>query len=695
MGTCSDHNGHMTNSAFESTLSQLLDAPRIASVTLAGDRIITTVQQLKQDGSGYVAQLWDVTDTPVQLTHGDDSVSAVEHCADGRIFFLSARAAAAADPDAPSEGGAKLWVMPVVGEPYVVAQRTWGFDGLKVLDNMLIMTMQSHSAATTEDEHEELAKTREDANVTGVLYTRFPTRSWDHDLPQGRTVLAVAPVPTPGDAPEFTRIELPEGSLEHWDVTPDGTRALVTMSQQRGNTPDTVQTSVIYRMDLGTGESIELLVSTPDQEYSSGAISPDGRRAVITVSTPWRSGVNLAVRAAIMDMHSGQFESLWPQLDRWVTPEWLTETTLVAATDDEGAGAIYVGDHSDTAPQRITARVNTWEAHGQLDAARSYGPVVTDPGANTAEAAVVYAVASGIAASPKLLKYQLKPIAPEVIDPVLVETPAPALVSPGRLATLSATVDDDTTVRSWLRLPDGDGPFPMIVFVHGGPWGSWNAWTYRWNPDPFVAAGYAVLLPDPAISTGYGQAMIDRGNQQLGGTPYTDLLTLIGAAELRDDIDATKTTLAGGSYGGYMANWMAGHTADRFRCIITHASLWDTTAMGQTTDNATWDRAMAPQAQYSPHRFAQDIAVPMLVIHGDKDYRVPIGQAQQLWHALHTITPPITDIDGATAHRYLYFPDEGHWILGRGNAEVWYKVFCNFLDVHVHGSAETLPTALG
>src|SRR5699024_3773225 len=108
LGTDSDHNGAMTNSAFETTLSQLLDAPRITSVTVARDRVLTTVQQLKQDASGYVNQLWDATDPPVQLTRSDDSVSAAEHCADGRIFFLSTRAAAAADPDAPATAGAKL-----------------------------------------------------------------------------------------------------------------------------------------------------------------------------------------------------------------------------------------------------------------------------------------------------------------------------------------------------------------------------------------------------------------------------------------------------------------------------------------------------------------------------------------------------------------------------------------------------------
>lgn len=685
----------MTNSAFETTLSQLLDAPRIGSITVSRDRILATVQQLKHDGSGYVNQLWDVTDTPVQLTNADASVSAVAPSDDGRIFFLSSRDAVAADPDAPSEAGAKLWVLPVMGEPYVVAQRTWGYQGLKVVERHLVVTMQWHTAATSENEHEELAKTRDEAKVSGVLYTQFPTRSWDQDLPHGRTVLAVAPLPDPGAEPDFVRIELPEGQLEHWEVTPDGTRALVTITQQRGNTPETVQTSVVYRIDLGTGEATELLASTPQTEYSGGAISPDGTRAAISVSTPWREGVNLSVAAAIMDMDSGQLTPLWPQLNRWVAPEWLTDTTLLATTDDEGAGAIYVGGLTDPAPQRVTPAIDTWQPNEHLEDARFYGPVATDPAMNTDTAVMVYAVASGIAASPQLVKFKLNPSEPKVIDPAVVDTPAPALVSPGQLTTVSTAVDDGTTVRSWLRLPDGEGPFPMVVFVHGGPWGSWNAWTYRWSPDPFVAAGYAVLLPDPAISTGYGQAMIERGNQQLGGTPYTDLLSLIDTAEQRDDIDAAKTALAGGSYGGYMANWVAGHTGDRFRCIITHASLWDTEAMGQTTDNATWDRAMAPQAHYSPHRFAHDIAVPMLVIHGDKDYRVPIGQAQQLWHALHTVTPPITDTTGATAHRYLYFPDEGHWILGRGNAEVWYKVFCQFLDTHVRGLAEALPTELG
>ena len=687
--------GAMTNSVFESTLSQLLNAPRLSSVTAAAGRVTTTVQQLNQQGSGYVNQLWDVTTAAVQLTHSDDSVASVQHAKDGRIFFLSSRKAVAEDPEAPTAAGTKLWVMPPLGEPYVVAQRSWGFQGLKVVGGQLVVSMQWHSNATTETEHEQLATTRSTAKVSGVVYTQFPTRYWDQDLPQGRTVLAVAPLPEPGDAPKFTRVELPAGRLVDWDVTADGRQAVVTMSQQRGNTPETVQTSVVYRLDLGTGEYTELLVSTPQTEYEAGAISPDGQYVVITMATPWHDQVNLAMHTAVLELRSGQLQPVWSQLDRWVTPQWLTSKHLIASTDEQGAGAIYVGGLNDAIPTRITPSLDTWTSHAQLDAVRAYGPITTDPKVNTDDDAVVYAVASGIAASPQLVKFQFNPSIPDTVEPIVVETAVPELTSPGRLDTLSAIAEDGTSVRAWLRLPEGEGPFPLVVLIHGGPWGSWNAWTYRWNPDPFVAAGYAVLLPDPAISTGYGQAMINRGNQQLGGTPFSDLLALIDSAEARVDIATDKTAIAGGSYGGYLANWVAGHTGQRFRCIITHASLWDTTAMGQTTDNATWDRAMATQQHYSPHRYAKDIAVPILIIHGDKDYRVPIGQAQQLWHALHTVTPPITDAAGDTAHRYLYFPDEGHWVDGRGNAEVWYKVFRNFLAAHIEGSSEELPAELG
>ena len=303
----------------------------------------------------------------------------------------------------------------------------------------------------------------------------------------------------------------------------------------------------------------------------------------------------------------------------------------------------------------------------------------------------IIASASGIAVAPHPVRIDRSSGAVEALP-----NPADALAQEGTLTEVTATAEDGTALRAWLRLPAGEGPHPLVVFAHGGPWGSWNAWTYRWNPGPFVAAGYAVLLPDPAISTGYGQSMIDRGQHELGGAPYTDIMALVDVTIAREDIDESATAFAGGSYGGYMANWVAGHTGDRFRCIVTHASLWDTETMGSTTDNAGWHRPMIEQnARYNPKDSVREIVAPMLVIHGDKDYRVPIAQGHALWHDLNEYSATPRDEHGRTRHRYLYFPDEGHWITGRGNAQVWYETFLGFLDEHVRGETWERPATLG
>jgi len=207
-----------------------------------------------------------------------------------------------------------------------------------------------------------------------------------------------------------------------------------------------------------------------------------------------------------------------------------------------------------------------------------------------------------------------------------------------------------------------------------------------------VAKGYAVLLPDPALSTGYGETMIRRGWGQWGGAPYIDLMAITDTAEARADIDETKVAAMGGSYGGYLANWVAGHT-DRFRCIVTHASLWALDQFQGTTDvPAYWAREWGLPADrperydaWSPHHFLDNIATPMLVVHGDKDYRVPIGEGLRLWWDLQR---------RSVESSYLYFPDEGHWVLKPGNARVWYETVWAWLATHVHGEKWQQPELL-
>ena len=265
----------------------------------------------------------------------------------------------------------------------------------------------------------------------------------------------------------------------------------------------------------------------------------------------------------------------------------------------------------------------------------------------------------------------------------------------GIVERLHATAVDGTPVASWLVRPadaSPERPAPLVTFIHGGPLGSWNTWHWRWNPHLLAERGYAVLLPDPAISTGYGQAYIDRGWGRWGEAPYTDLLAAVDGALERPDLDRTRTAAMGGSFGGYMANWVAGHT-DRFRCIVTHASLWELRGFHGTTDHGpAWEQEFG--SPYEDERIYREndpaaslamIRTPMLVIHGELDHRVPISEALRLWTDLRRHEVPA---------RFLYFPDENHWILKPQNARIWYETVLAFLDEHLLDRTFARPALL-
>jgi dipeptidyl aminopeptidase/acylaminoacyl peptidase len=265
---------------------------------------------------------------------------------------------------------------------------------------------------------------------------------------------------------------------------------------------------------------------------------------------------------------------------------------------------------------------------------------------------------------------------------------------------VETTAADGTRVPAYLALPAGasaDSPAPLLLWIHGGPLASWNAWTWRWNPWLLTAKGYAVLLPDPALSTGYGQAYVQRGWGGWGRAPFSDLMAITDSVVQRPDIDEARTAAMGGSFGGYMANWVAGQT-DRFRAIVTHASLWALDQFGPTTDASQyWLKEMTAEMalENSPHLHVEKIRTPLLVIHGDKDYRVPIGEGLRLWYELLSRSQLAADENGQTSHRFLFYPDENHWILQPQHAKVWYGVVEHFLAKNVLDQDSPLPAELG
>jgi len=246
-----------------------------------------------------------------------------------------------------------------------------------------------------------------------------------------------------------------------------------------------------------------------------------------------------------------------------------------------------------------------------------------------------------------------------------------------------------TRVQAMIIRPPQPVPtkkYPMLVLLHGGPQTMWsNAWGYRWNAQVFSGAGYVTLMINRRGSTGYGQKFTDQITNDWGGRAYVDVMKGIDAAIVKYPyIDKTKMAAAGGSYGGYMADWLATHT-DRFKAIVSHAGVYDKVSMYATEElwfeehdlqGTPWT---APEnyKKWSPSSYARDLGkykTPTLVVAGERDYRVPYTQSLEFFSALQRQGVP---------SKLVVFPDEGHWVLKPQNSQFWYKTFLDWLATYV------------
>jgi len=227
---------------------------------------------------------------------------------------------------------------------------------------------------------------------------------------------------------------------------------------------------------------------------------------------------------------------------------------------------------------------------------------------------------------------------------------------------------------------DAHTKYPGLVLIHGGPQGAWDDdWGYRWNPQMFAAAGYVVLMPNQRGSTGYGQKFVEEISGDWGGKAYTDIMNGVDKLAALPYVYPDRIGAAGGSYGGYMIDWILGHT-DRFKALVTHDGVYNLEAMYGSTEELwfpewefrgnPWDNPELYQ-KWSPNRFVKNFKTPTLVVHGELDYRVPVTQGMELFTALQRRGVP---------SRFLYFPDEGHWVLKPQNSRLWYQTVTGWLD---------------
>ncbi len=243
-----------------------------------------------------------------------------------------------------------------------------------------------------------------------------------------------------------------------------------------------------------------------------------------------------------------------------------------------------------------------------------------------------------------------------------------------------------TPMQMWILTPpgfDAKKKWPLVYLVHGGPQGAWDdSWSYRWNPQLWAAQGYVVAMPNPRGSTGFGQKYVDEISGDWGGKCFDDLMAGVDYLEKLPYIDSSRMAAAGASFGGYMMNWFAGHT-DKFKTLITHCGVYNFDSMYSTTEELwfdEWEHGGPPWVnresyeKFSPHLFAKNFKTPMLVIHNDQDFRVPIGEGLMMFTTLQRLGIP---------SRMVNFPDEGHWVLKPANSEYWHKEVFDWLKKYV------------
>jgi dipeptidyl aminopeptidase/acylaminoacyl peptidase len=655
---------------------RLVRLSRVSSIRPAPDGTwaAVAVQRLDADGARYISDLWRVSlvdphAEPVQLTRGPSSDSSPWFRRDGALAFLSNRNPRDGEPDPGDDQRNQVWLMPAGGgEPRPITDEPLGVDGFRFAsggDRLIVVAPVLPGVA--HDEQRKTALDRAKHGPSALRYTRAPVRMWDHWIAEAAPHL-IAYDETGGGRRDLT----PDADREHrehwfevqWDISPDGTHVVVTHAEVGADRLDDMALRLI---ETATGAS-SVFGGEPSLQLAAPVFSPDGKRIACQhhIRSKQSAGTD---EVWIYDVATGDGRGL--KLDGEL------QLTLGAWTPD-GNAIVAAGAHRGCEPVfRVEAQSGevtriTSDASGgcHLDLHVVGGAVV--------------GIRHALLHPPEVFRAPLAAGAePALLTSMSGFTPEDGAVI-ARWEAFSVTADDGVEVPSFALFPadhgDGDAPLPGMMWIHGGPVShNCDGWHWRWNALIPVAQGYALTLPNPAGSTGYGQAFIDRvWRNRWGAECYTDLMKVADWMEQHPAIDANRIGAMGGSFGGYMANWIGGQT-DRFKVLVTHASLFALSQFHGPTDVPPWlllELGCSPYDdletfdRYSPHRFVKNWKTPTLVIHGEKDYRVPIGEGLTLFEALQ--------MHGVESELLVY-PDENHWVLKPRNVAVWYETWQEFV----------------
>ena len=646
-------------------VNALLALKRIGDPQLSpdGKLVAFTVQSVDVAANKKPVQVWIVPlegGAPRQITQDGESNQRPRWSPDSkRIAYLSDRG-----------GSSQIWMMdPDGGNARQVTSLATEADGhlFSPDGKNLVFTSAVYPECGADDACNQKNLDAEKAGkVKARIYTELLYRHWNAWQGKRRSHLLVTPVAggairdlTPGtrDVPPFSL-----GGSDDYDISPNGQEVCYSMNADP--VPAASTDSDLYVVSIAGGQPVKITI-TPGAD-SNPRYSPDGKYLA------WRAQLRAGYesdrwRLMTLERSSGKVANLTESLDRWVNSfTWSPDSgSIFFTTSDRGRQPIQVIPAVGGASKTVASGDSELD---DMQLTRNGRTMVYTQQSGLSPVEIYRASSSGGAAVP------LTHLNDQTLDDRQM-TP---------LEEFWVNGADGARVHSFLIRPPNFTPgrkYPVLMLIHGGPQGFWgHAWTYRWNAQVFAAAGYVVVMPNPRGSTGYGQKFVDEINNDWGGRAFDDIMAV--ADHIVTDVpfaDASKMTAAGGSYGGYMIDWILGHT-QRFKALISHDGVYNLTSEFGATEELwfpMWEYGGTPwdkpenYAKWSPNNYVQEFHTPTLAIHGEQDFRVPLNQGLELFTALQMQKVP---------SKLLLFPDEGHWVLKPQNSILWYKTFIDWMD---------------
>jgi dipeptidyl aminopeptidase/acylaminoacyl peptidase len=521
------------------------------------------------------------------------------------------------------------------------------------------------------------------AKTSGVVYDQLFVRHWDTWKDGRRSRLYAATLPTGDKAkPLATATALsaaldgdipskPFGGSEDYAWAPDG-KAVVASVRVAGRSEPWSTNFDLYRLDAeGKVAPVNLTAGNP--AWDAGPVF--GKDANILYYRAMKRAGFEADRFALIEM------DLARGTRREIAPQWDRSPGDIAVSED--GSALYVtaddvGEHPLFRVDLATGEVTEVVGDGSVSAYDLAGGTLVLTRATLQTGDVLYvAQADG-----DNLRAITRTAAQHLPD-----------VTFGDYEQFTFKGANNATVHGYVVKPwnyrEG-GEYPVAFLIHGGPQGSFgNGWSYRWNPQTYAGQGYAVVMIDFHGSTGYGQAFTDSISGDWGGKPLEDLKKGWAAAQQQYPfLDGDRACALGASYGGYMINWIAGNWFDRrgnspWQCLVNHDGVFDTRSMGYVTEElwfTEWENRGTPYdnpkayEKFNPVNHVAKWKVPMLVVQGEKDYRVPVDQGLMAFTALQR---------RGIESKLLYFPDENHWVLKPQNSVLWHDTVNAWLKQHL------------